>query len=85
MEVLKNLVLPYKDRIRGIAVGSTYNWYWLVDGLMDEGYCVYLAHPTSIKQYNGLKYTDYKHDVFFLALLLQLGILLTGYLYPREH
>ncbi len=26
---------PYKDDIEGIAVESTFNWYWLVDGLMD--------------------------------------------------
>ncbi len=84
MEVLKNFLTPYKDRIRGIAVESTYNWYWLVDGLMDEGYCVHLAHPPAIKQYTGLKHTDDKHDAFFLAHLLQLGILPTGYIYPKE-
>jgi len=29
---------PYKKRIQAIAVESTYNWYWLVDGLMEAGY-----------------------------------------------
>ncbi len=24
---------------------STYNWYWLVDGLMDAGYKVHLSNP----------------------------------------
>ena len=26
----------YKRRLKGIAVESTYNWYWLVDALMEE-------------------------------------------------
>jgi 3-polyprenyl-4-hydroxybenzoate decarboxylase len=27
----------YREQIKGIVVESTYNWYWLVDGLMDNG------------------------------------------------
>jgi len=27
---------PFKEKIKGIAVESTFNWYWLVDGLMAE-------------------------------------------------
>ena len=34
----------YQDRLQGIVVESTYNWYWLVDGLMDQGYKVHLAN-----------------------------------------
>ena len=26
---------PYRDNLQGVAVESTFNWYWLVDGLMD--------------------------------------------------
>ena len=26
---------PFKKDVRGVVVESTYNWYWLVDGLMD--------------------------------------------------
>ena len=29
---------PFKKRLKGLVVESTYNWYWLVDGLMDAGY-----------------------------------------------
>ena len=32
---------PHREQIKGIVVESTYNWYWLVDGLMDAGYKVY--------------------------------------------
>ncbi|MGZ5544195.1 MAG: IS110 family transposase, partial [Limisphaerales bacterium] len=36
LEALK----PFKNRIDTIAVESTYNWYWLVEGLKDNGYKV---------------------------------------------
>ena len=29
---------PYKERLEKVAVESTYNWYWLVDGLAAAGY-----------------------------------------------
>jgi transposase len=34
----------YRERLQGIVVESTYNWYWLVDGLMDQGHRVHLAN-----------------------------------------
>jgi len=68
----------------GIVVESTYNWYWLVDGLMEEGYKVHLANPSAIKQYEGLKHSDDVREAFFLAQLLKLGILPEGYIYPKE-
>jgi transposase len=76
---------PYRGELEGIVVESTYNWYWLVDGLMDAGYsCVHLANPSAIKQYEGLKHADDKHDAFWLAHMLSLGILPQGYIYPKE-
>ena len=75
---------PFRYQIKGLVVESTYNWYWLVDGLMDAGYSsVHLANPSAIKQYEGLKHIDDKHDAFFLAQLLVLGILPQGYIYPK--
>ncbi|MCP4271551.1 MAG: IS110 family transposase, partial [Gammaproteobacteria bacterium] len=56
-EITKTLY-PYKREIQGIVVESTFNWYWIVDGLMEAGYRVHLANPSAIKQYEGLKYTD---------------------------
>ena len=81
--VLK-ILEPFKKDIKAIAVESTYNWYWLVDGLMDAGYPIELANPAGMTQYNGLKHADDKSDAFFLAKLLSLHILPTGYIYPRE-
>jgi len=75
---------PYREHIGGIVVKSTYNWYWLVDGLMDQGFQVHLANPSAIKQYEGLKSVDDKRSALWLANLLRLGILPTGYIYPKE-
>ena len=81
--ILKELS-PYREMISGIVVESTYNWYWLVDGLQVEGYKVHLANTTAIQQYSGLKYTDDKSDAVWLAQLLRLGLLSEGYIYPKE-
>lgn len=74
----------YQDRLQGIVVESTYNWYWLVDGLMDQGHRVHLANTAAIQQYEGLKYTDDQSDARWLAHLLRLGILPQGYIYPKQ-
>jgi transposase len=75
---------PYRDQLRGVIVESTYNWYWLVDGLMDKGYPVFLANPTAIEPYSGLKNIDDKSSAYFLIELKRLGILPTGYIYPKD-
>ncbi len=66
-EVL-NTLKPFKRKIKGVVVESTYNWYWLVDGLMDNKYKVHLANPSQMQQYSGMKHTDDKWDSFWLAL-----------------
>jgi transposase len=75
---------PFRERLTGIVVESTFNWYWLVDLLMDEGYKAHLANPAGIQKYKGLKHSDDNHDAFWLAHLLRLGILPEGYIYPKE-
>ena len=70
--------------MEGVVVESTYNWYWIVDGLRDANHKVYLANPTAAAGYHGLKHTDDKTDARWLANLLRLGILPTGYIYPKE-
>lgn len=75
---------PYKRRLKSVAVESTYNWYWLVDGLRALRYPVVLANPAKIDQYSGIKHADDKNDAFFLAELQRLNILPTGYIYDPE-
>jgi transposase len=85
LERILETLEPFKEQLKGFVVESTYNWYWLVDGLMDAGYtCAHLANPAAIKQYEGLKHSDDQHDAFFLAHLLILGILPEGYIYPKK-
>lgn len=82
-EVVKFLV-PYKKRLEEVAVESTYNWYWLVDGLQALKYPVVLANPAGLEQYSGIKHADDTNDAFFLAELLRLKILPTGHIYDAK-
>jgi len=74
----------FKKDIDGIVVESTYNWYWAVDLMIEEGYHVHLANPSRIQQYSGLKHADDEHDAFWLAEMLRLKILPEGYIYPKD-
>lgn len=84
LELVLMALAPYREQVAGVAVESTYNWYWLVDGLMEAGYEVKLVNPAAVKKYEGLKHQDDVSDAYWLAHLLRLGILPTGYIYPRE-
>ena len=84
LQLIVRMFSEYGRELAGIAVESTYNWYWLVDGLMDAGHRVHLANPTAIQQYKGLKHRGDRHDAFWLAEMLRLGILPEGYIYPKE-
>lgn len=75
---------PFRKQLNVVAVESTYNWYWLVDGLMEAGFPVCLANPTAIQQYNGIKAANDLTDAAFLTRLVRLDILPTGYIYPKE-
>lgn len=76
------LLAPHRAELAGVVVESTYNWYWLVDGLMAEGYDVRLANTVAMKRYDGLKHSDDETDAAHLAHMLRLGILPTGYIHP---
>ncbi len=75
---------PFKQRLEQVAVESTYNWYWLVDGLQALRYPVVLANPAGMEQYSGIKHADDTNDAFFLAELLRLKILPTGHIYEAQ-
>jgi transposase len=82
--VILAALAPFGEKIVGLVVESTYNWYWLVDALMEAGYRVHLANTAAIVQYSGLKYSDDDSDAAWLAKLLRLGLLPEGYIYPKE-
>ena len=84
LDSILRILDPFKADLKGVIVESTYNWYWLVDGLQEHGYTMHLANPSAIKQYEGLKQTDDKWDSFWLAHMKHLNILPEGYIYPSE-
>ena len=84
LELILQQLLVYISDIVAIAIESTFNWYWLVDGLKTAGYEVKLVNTAAVQTYSGLKHTDDKDDARWLAHLLRLGILPTGYIYPKE-
>jgi transposase len=80
-----NAVLdPYWPQIQEMGVESTFNWYWFVDGLREQGHNVSLGNPAGMKQYSGLKNTDDRSDARWLAELVRLGIFPKSYIYPKE-
>jgi len=84
LDTILSALAPFRKNLAGVVVESTYNWYWLVDGLQENGYKVHLANPAAIKQYEGLKHTDDRWDSFWLAHMRRLNILSEGYIYPKD-
>jgi transposase len=84
LEQVIGFVKPLKAQLQSLAVESTFNWYWLVDGLRAQGYPVDLANPAKIEQYSGLKHADDKHDAFHLAELQRLNILPKAHIYDAQ-
>ena len=84
LETILELLEPHREALVGVVVESTYNWYWLVDGLQAHGYRVHLANTSAIQQYSGLKYTDDESDARWLATMLRLGLLPEGHICPRK-
>jgi hypothetical protein len=74
----------HRAELTGVVVESTYNWYWLVDGLIEAGYRVHLANTAAIKQYDGLKHRGDESDARHLAHVLRLGLLPEGHIMPKD-
>jgi transposase len=81
---LDDFLRPHKDQLVAVVVESTFNWYWLVDGLEALDYPMVLAHPAAMVQYAGLKHADDKTDAFWLAEQCRLGLIPKAYIYPKE-
>ena len=81
-QILRALEI-HRAELSGVVVESTYNWYWLVDGLLEAGYRVHLANTTAIKQYDGLKHRGDESDARHLAHVLRLGLLPEGHIMPK--
>jgi len=81
---VERFLKPFRPQLQSMAVESTYNWYWLVDGLRAKGYPIDLANPAKIEQYSGIKHADDEDDAFHLAELQRLNILPKAYVYDPQ-
>src|SRR5437762_12516075 len=77
------LLEPYKGDLK-IVVESTFNWYWLIDGLQAEGFDVVLAHTLGLYLITGAKVKTDRRDAYSLAKLLLVGAVPAAYIYPVE-
>lgn len=84
LKEVETFLKPLRPQLESMAVESTFNWYWLVDGLRAQGYPIDLANPAQIEQYRGIKHADDKHDAFFLAELQRLNILPKAHIYDAH-
>jgi transposase len=78
------LLKPHQSELTGVVVESTYNWYWLVDGLQEAGFTVHLANTAAMVSYEGLKHGNDESDAINLARTLRLGILPTGHIMEKS-
>lgn len=84
LDAVNRAMEPYWLRLKIMAVESTFNWYWFVDGLREQGRDIRLANPAKMEQYAGIKNTDDDSDACWLAEQARLGILPECYVYPKE-
>lgn len=84
LQQILTALAPYRAELSGVVVESTYNWYWLVEGLLEAGYRVHLANTAVIKQYEGIKHRGDESDARHLAHVLRLGLLPEGHIMPKD-
>ena len=83
LPTILDFLAPYGSPLP-IAIESTINWYWLVDGLQEAGYEVHLAHPLGLFMITGAKVKTDRRDAFKLAKYLRLDELPEAYIYPPD-
>ena len=83
LRMLVKLLEPYQANLR-IVVESTFNWYWLIDGLQAAGFEVVLAHTLGLYLITGAKVKTDRRDAYSLAKLLLVGAVPAAYIYPVE-
>lgn len=66
-----------------VVVESTFNWYWLADGLLEHGFNVTLAHPFALRAITGARVKTDKRDARKLAELHRLGAIPRAAIIPK--
>lgn len=80
---IMGLLEPFKRTLETV-VESTFNWYWLVDGLQEARYDVVLAHTLGLHMITAAKVKTDPRDALALAKLLRAGMIPQAYIYPKE-
>ena len=83
IDALMKLLKPYSKSI-AVEVESTFNWYWLMDGLKSKKIPCYLGHALYIKQMSGKKHKNDPVDARCIADLLRTNRFPPAYDYPPE-
>jgi transposase len=83
LQMIIDLIKPYKGSLECV-VESTFNWYWLVDGLKEAGFDICLAHTPGLFMITGAKVKTDRRDALALAKLLRAGMIPKAYIYPKE-
>ena len=83
LETILPLLEPYRTDIK-IVVESTFNWYWLIDGLQEAGYDICLAHVLGLAAITAAKVKTDKRDAFALAKLLRMDAIPKAFIYPQQ-
>jgi transposase len=80
---IARLLEPFKPNLQ-VVVESTFNWYWLVDGLQALGFDLSLAHTLGLTMITQAKVKTDRRDAFTLAKLLRAGVIPRAYIYPAS-
>jgi transposase len=83
LQLILDLIKPFKETIECV-VESTFNWYWLVDGLQEAGYEICLAHTLGLSMITAAKVKTDRRDALALAKLLRAGMIPKAYIYPKQ-
>ena len=83
IDLLMNILKPYRKSIT-VGVESTFNWYWLLDGLKKHKVPSHLGHALYIKRMSGNKHKNDSIDARGIADLLRTNRFPPAYAYPSE-
>ena len=82
-DYLAKLLEPYKSDLV-VSSECIFNWYWLSDFCLDQGFSFVLGHALYMKAIHGGKAKNDKIDSEKIARMLHGGMLPSAYVYPKE-
>jgi transposase len=82
LDAIHRLIRPYGQV--PTVIESTFNWYWIVDGLQARKVPVTLAHSLKLAAISSAKVKTDKRDALTLARLLRTDMIPESYIYPAE-